>query len=68
MSKNPVNLAIRFLLELIAIFCFGRWGYSLPGSRGISVLAAIAMVALFALLWGGICCSQRSQPVRENRY
>ena len=65
MSKKPVNLAVRFLLELTAIFCFGKWGYSLPESKGISILTAIAMAVLFALLWG--IFAVRNDPSRSGK-
>lgn len=65
MSKNPVNLAIRFLLELTAILIFGKWGYSLPGSKGVSILSAIGMVVLFALLWG--IFAVRNDPSRSGK-
>ena len=65
MSKNPVNLAVRFLLELTAILIFGKWGYSLPGSKGVSILTAIGMAVLFALLWGVFAV--RNDPSRSGK-
>lgn len=65
MSKNPVNLAVRFLLELTAIFCFGKWGYSLPESKAISILLAIGMVLLFAILWGVFAV--KNDPSRSGK-
>jgi len=50
-SKHPVNLALRFLLELVAIFTFGYWGHSLVGD-GTRILLAILFPLLFAVLWG----------------
>ena len=51
MSKNPVNLAIRFALEVVAIVTFGVWGYrtseGLPG-----LILAILLPLVFAGLWG----------------
>lgn len=51
MSKNPVNLAIRFALEVVAIVAFGIWGYrasdGLPG-----IVLAILLPLVFAGLWG----------------
>ena len=51
MSKNPVNLAIRFALEVVAIVTFGIWGYrasdGLPG-----LILAILLPLVFAGLWG----------------
>jgi len=51
MSKNPINGTLRFLMELGAIFTFGKWGYSLSESWK-AVLLAILMVVLFGSLWG----------------
>jgi hypothetical protein len=51
MSKNPVNLALRFLLELTAIVVFGAWGYAL-GEGGLRFLYALLLIMLFAVLWG----------------
>jgi hypothetical protein len=51
MSKNPLNLALRFLLELAAIMAFGVWGYSLTGGATRFILALLFPV-LFAVLWG----------------
>lgn len=28
MSQNVINLAVRFLLELVALYAFGRWGWN----------------------------------------
>jgi Protein of unknown function (DUF2568) len=50
-SKNPINLSLRFLLELAAIIIFGYWGYSLGGD-GTRILLAILFPLLFAVLWG----------------
>lgn len=51
MSKHPVNLAIRFALEVLAIVLFGIWGYRasnvIPGW-----ILAILLPLVFALLWG----------------
>ena len=48
---NPINLALRFLLELVALFTMGWWGWGQRGDSWRVVLAAaIPMVA--ATLWG----------------
>lgn len=33
MDSNPVNLALRFLLELAALYSIGYWGRG--GNRGV---------------------------------
>ena len=51
MSKNPINGLVRFLMELVALLTFGKWGYSLSDTW-LAILLAIFMAALFAGLWG----------------
>jgi hypothetical protein len=31
MANNPINLAFRFLLELVGLFAFGYWGWTQHG-------------------------------------
>jgi hypothetical protein len=51
MNTNPLNLALRFLLELVMLGVIGYWGYHrFAGWQGIA--AAIAFPALAAVLWG----------------
>ncbi len=63
-SKHPVNLALRFLLELAAIFAFGFWGYFLAGD-GTRILLAILFPLLFAVLWGVFAV--RGDPSRSGK-
>ena len=51
MSKHPVNLAIRFALEVVAIISFAIWGLKLLDSW-VSIILAILLPLIFALLWG----------------
>ena len=64
MSKHPVNLAIRFALEVMAIVTFGIWGYrasdGLPGW-----ILAILLPLVFAGLWGVFAV--RDDPSRSGK-
>lgn len=51
MSKHPVNLAIRFVLEVVAIGSFGVWGFRCS-DEWIGYLLALLFPLLFAVLWG----------------
>jgi hypothetical protein len=51
MNKTPVNLAVRFLLELIILVALGMWGWHLFAGWE-QYAAAIIMPALAATLWG----------------
>ena len=48
---NPLNLALRFVLELIALGALGWWGWTLSESWW-RWLAAMGMVAAAAFVWG----------------
>lgn len=51
MGSHPINLALRFLLELTALIAVGLWGWQ----RDSVILHYILVVGLpttFALIWG----------------
>ena len=51
MSQNPINLALRFILELCALYAIGYWGWQQP--VGLTRwLLAIGLPLLTAFLWG----------------
>ena len=51
MSTHPLNLILRFLLELAALFAMGYWGWT--QHQGFSrFLWMIGLPLLFAILWG----------------
>jgi hypothetical protein len=51
MNTNPINLALRFLLELVMLADISWWGYHrFAGWLGIA--ACIAFPVLAAVLWG----------------
>ena len=51
MSTHPLNHAFRFLLELITLFSFGYWGWTLH--EGIfRFIWMIALPVIAAILWG----------------
>lgn len=51
MSQNMLNLAVRFMLELAALYAFGRWGWS-QRADFLRYLLVIALPLLAATLWG----------------
>jgi len=63
-SDHPINLSLRFLLEVAAIVAFGIWGYSLA-SGGMRILLAILFPLLFALMWG--IFAVRGDPSRSGK-
>lgn len=48
MAYNPVNLALRFLLEMAALFFTGRYFY-LEGNTVFTVITPLAMMTLWAV-------------------
>ena len=51
MGSHPINLGVRFLLELAALMSYGMWGYKFTDGWPRYVLA-LAIPVVFAALWG----------------
>ena len=51
MSQHPLNLGFRFLLEMIALYAFGRWGW-MQAEGGLRFLLAVGLPLIAVLLWG----------------
>ena len=64
MSKNPVNLTVRFLLEIIALIAFGIWGKAqYPGTLGFGLMILAPLVA--ASTWGTF--NVKGDPSRSGK-
>ena len=63
-SKNPLNGALRFLLELGGITSFAVWGYNQSESSA-RILLAILLPLGFAVLWGVFAV--RNDPSRSGK-
>jgi hypothetical protein len=51
LGSHPVNLALRFILEIAALFALGYWGWT--QHAGIwRFVWAIGLVGLAAVVWG----------------
>ena len=51
MADHPLNLAVRFLLEIAALIALGVWGWTMHDALA-RWLWAIALPSLTAALWG----------------
>ncbi len=51
MGSHPVNLGLRFLLELVALASMGTWGWR-SGEGGIRFLLAAILPLTAAAVWG----------------
>lgn len=51
MSQNMINLAVRFLLELAALYAFGRWGW-FQRTDVWRYFLMIGIPLFAAVLWG----------------
>jgi hypothetical protein len=51
MSSNPINLVVRFFLELAALFAMGVWGWQ-QGEGLIRYLFAIGLPLIAYAIWG----------------
>lgn len=50
MNTNPVNLAVRFMLEIAMLIALGYWGWHLSGAGRYVAVAGLPIAA--AVLWG----------------
>jgi hypothetical protein len=51
MNTNPINLAVRFLLEIVMLIALGCWGWHLTGNW-MRYVAAAGLPMIAATLWG----------------
>ena len=51
MGSNPINLAVRFILEVAGLLALGRWGW-LQGEGFMRFVLALGIPILAAVLWG----------------
>ena len=52
MGSNPINLFVRFLLELAALFAFGSWAWQQSDALGLKLFFILLAVVIPAALWG----------------
>lgn len=51
MGTHPINLTVRFFLEVAALVSLGMWGWNQSDS-GLRILLAIGLPLIFAAIWG----------------
>jgi hypothetical protein len=51
MGSNPINLAIRFLLELTALIVIGIWGWN-QSEGWLQYILAFGLPIIMATIWG----------------
>jgi hypothetical protein len=64
MGSHPINLAVRFLLEVAALVAIGYWGWS-QHSGALRFVLAIGGPLLIAILWGAFAV--RNDPSRSGK-
>ena len=51
MGSNPINLGVRFMLEMVALYAFGRWGWQ-QSDGWLRYVLVIGLPLLAMVLWG----------------
>jgi Protein of unknown function (DUF2568) len=51
MANHPLNLVLRFVLEMLGLYALGYWGWT-QHSGVLKFLLAIGLPLLAAVLWG----------------
>jgi len=64
MSKNPINLIVRFMLEIIALVAIGAWAKTqFSGVPGYVMMILIPLIA--AVIWGTF--NVKGDPSRSGK-
>ena len=64
MSQNPLNFALRFLLEILALVTFGAWAKAqFPGTLGFILMILIPLIA--TVIWGTF--NVKGDPSRSGK-
>jgi F0F1-type ATP synthase assembly protein I len=50
-SQHPLNLALRFALEVLALVVVGYWGWHV-GDGVLRIFGAIGLPTIFGAIWG----------------
>ena len=64
MSKNPINLTVRFLLEIITLASIGAWAKA-QFSGAISFIMMILIPLIAAIIWGTF--NVKGDPSRSGK-
>jgi hypothetical protein len=64
LAYHPLNLALRFILELSALAAMGLWGWNLSGSW-IRIIPAAGIPVLASVIWGTFTVP--NDPSRSGR-
>jgi hypothetical protein len=51
MGSNPINLAVRFVLEMVALVALGWWGW-IRGEGVLRFIFGLGIPVFAAVLWG----------------
>lgn len=62
---KSLNLGLRFLLELCALFIFGYWGFKTGGNALTKFLLGLGAPALFAVTWGTLLAPKSAHRLGE---
>jgi hypothetical protein len=62
MANHPINLALRFVLELIALFALGYWGWT-QHTGILRYLWAFGLPLIAAVVWGVFRAVELTGPV-----
>ena len=52
MGSHPLNLGLRFLLELAALTALGVWGWQYGNGTWLRFILAIGLPIIMATIWG----------------
>lgn len=63
-ALRGINLALAFLLELVAVGAFAYWGISATDSSVLNIVLAIGLAVLAIVLWGIFAAPKSARRLR----
>jgi hypothetical protein len=64
MSQHPIQLPLRFVLELGGLAAFAYWGWA-QGTGVLRLVYALGLISLIAAIWAGTAI--QDDPTRSGR-
>ena len=65
MGSHPINLAVRFLLEIGALLGMAYWGWT-QHDGAVRFVWAVGLPLVSAVIWGTFAVPEESEPVRQG--
>ncbi len=67
-TLKPINLGLRFLLELAMLAAFAFWGFHTGAQPLAKILLGVGVPLLVAVIWGALLAPRSSRRLQDPAY